>query len=303
MKTVTARGKRLVSTIVISLQNEIASGKIAAGTHLTTQAVADLLRVSRFPVAEAFRELSENGYLLHRKNRGYFVPLTGTPLGPAGNVAGFLDEIYFKIAEDRLSGAIPEKVSRGYLRSRYGVSQSELNQLLNRIGKEGWIEERPGYGLNFSEILTTPEALVKTYRVRMALEPASLLEPGYELDRAAALECRATEELILNGGHETMSADDLYDRGVRFHELIVGGSNNKFFLVALHQINSLRRLLAYRSMTTNRERYREQALEHLRILDEIEAGRNEAAAVLLRKHLETVIRNLEPLKDILAGKP
>jgi DNA-binding GntR family transcriptional regulator len=52
-------------------------------------------------------------------------------------------------------------------------------------------------------------------------------------------------------------------------------------------------------MAANRERYREQALDHLRILDEIEAGRRESAAILLRQHLELVVRNLEPLKEIL----
>ena len=102
--------------------------------------------------------------------------------------------------------------------------------MLSRVAHEGWAERRPGYGWSFSPMLTTPESLEQTYRVRLALEPAALLEPAYCLDPVTAARCRAAELRLLAGAIETDSADVLHERGVRFHEAIVGASGNPFFL-------------------------------------------------------------------------
>src|SRR5690606_23330172 len=118
------------------------------------------------------------------------------------------------------------------------------------------------------------DALVQTYRMRVALEPHALLEPGYHLDLEDLRELRTVEEHLLAGGVETMSTEELYDRGVRFHETIIGAARNPFFLDALKRINSIRRLLAYRSMSS-RSRYFQQAREHLEILVLLEQHRNE----------------------------
>ena len=142
--------------------------------------------------------------------------------------------------------------------------------MLTRISQEGWAERRPGYGWEFSEMLVTPEALLQTYRVRMALEPAALLEPGYRLAPAAIERLRATE-LRLSTGRSRPIARRVHERGVRFHEGIVGACRNPFFLDALRRINRVRRLLSYRSMVV-RDRYREQCREHLDILGLLEAG-------------------------------
>ena len=135
-----------------------------------------------------------------------------------------LTRIYFQLADDRLQGRLPEQVSETYLRERYDLTRVQLTMLLGRICQEGWAERRPGYGWEFSEVLTTPEALLQTYRLRMALEPAALTEPGYRLDREAARRCRAAELRLLAGGIETDSPDALHERGVQFHETIVGAS-------------------------------------------------------------------------------
>ena len=85
-----------------------------------------------------------------------------------------LTRIYFRLADDRLQGRLPEQVSETYLRERYDLTRVQLTTLLGRICQEGWAERRPGYGWVFSEMLTTPEALLQTYRLRMALEPAAM---------------------------------------------------------------------------------------------------------------------------------
>ena len=88
----------------------------------------------------------------------------------------------------------------------------------------------PGYGWSFSPMLTTPESLEQTYRVRLALEPAALLEPTYRLDPIGSALPEPRKCGSWPGAIETDSADALHERGVRFHEAIIGASGNPFFL-------------------------------------------------------------------------
>lgn len=293
-------GKRtgLVGTLAAQLSAEIRAGRFAVGDHLSAQALADRYGVSRSPVGAALRELAAKGLLQHHAQRGYFVALAEATSPPALVPEDPVHDAYLAVAEDRLEGRIPEVLSANFLRERYGLTLGQVQALVTRVVKEGWIEQRAGYGLRFTAMLNSAEGLLQTYRFRMAMEPAALLEPGFELDRDLARECRQTEEFMLAGGVESMSIEELYDRGVRFHEMIVAGSKNPFFLDALRRINSIRRLLAYRSSAT-RGRYYEQAQDHLEILDLLEAERNEEASQRLRSHLGKVIQNLAAIRPIL----
>ena len=136
------------------------------------------------------QQLEEQGVVRRERNRGFFLALPHDRI-PAELLAeaatgdqDLTEAIYFRIAEDRLRASLPESVTEAALRTRYGLSKAQLAAVLNRISQEGWIERKPGYGWTFAAMLTTPDSLLQSYRLRMALEPAALLEPGYRLDRA-----------------------------------------------------------------------------------------------------------------------
>lgn len=294
----TAPGRtKLVDDLAAQLAEEIRAGRFARGAHLSAQALADRYGVSRSPVGKALLRLAAEGLLQHAPQRGYFVD----GAGPAPAIAPPADPVhtaYLALAEDHLEDRLPEVVSAAFLRDRFGLTPAQVQALIARVTGEGWLERRAGYGLQFTAMLKSTDALVQTYRFRMAMEPAALLEPGYRLDRDEARDCRRIEQFMLAGGVESMTIEQLYDRGVRFHELIVAGSRNPFFLDALRRINGVRRLLAYRSSAT-RGRYYEQARDHVEILDLLEAGRNEEASWVLRAHLGKVIHNLAALRPVL----
>ncbi len=147
-------------------------------------------------------------------------------------------------------------------------------------------------------MLTTPDSLLKSYRLRLALEPAALVEPGYRLDPQVLQRCRAAEIHLLDGGIQTDTADQLHDRGVRFHESLVEASGNSFFVDAIRRVNRVRRLLSYRSMQ-DRGRYEEHCRQHLHILDLLEHGRNADAAQAMSRHLDSTLRNLEKISRLL----
>lgn len=278
----------------------IQASQLSVGAHLPAQMLADRLQVSRQPINDALKVLADKGILQREPNRGYFLAREIEDLGSDLDLAqsDLVTATYFRIAEDRLRGELPDEFSESMIRLRYGLTMAQLNAVLGRIAHEGWAEKKPGYGWAFSAMLTTPGSLEQSYRLRLALEPAALLEPGYHLDPQVAARCRAAELHLLAGGIATATADQLHDRGVRFHEAIVEASGNPFFIDTIRRINRVRRLLSYRSMQ-DRSRYKQQCKQHLAILDLLEAGRNQDASEALRAHLSSTVRNLRRIRNVL----
>lgn len=275
-----------------------------AGSHLPAQMLADRLRASRQPVNSALALLHDRGIVTRERNRGYFVATSlDEPVADIVERLGLAEpdvvtSVYFRIADDLLKNELPQEFSEQLIKTRYGLTAAQLNAVLGRIAKEGWAERKPGYGWTFSTMLTTPDSLLQSYRLRLALEPAALLEPGYRLDRKILRQCRETELRLLDGGIETATADELHDRGVRFHESLVEASGNPFFIDTIKPANGVRRLLSYRSMT-KRDRYPEHCRQHLHILDLLERDRNEEASAFMREHLEHTLRSLAKIEHIL----
>lgn len=292
---------RSIATQIVEL---IKTEGLDVGAHLPAQMLADRLRVSRSPVNEALALLHEKGILTRERNRGFFVakpviePLSDVVDELGLGEADVITSVYFRIADDRLKGELPDEFSEQLIRTRYGLTNAQLTTVLGRIAQEGWAERKPGYGWQFSPMLTTPDSLLKSYRLRLALEPAALLEPGYRLDPRVLERCREVEKHLLAGGIETDTADQLHDRGVRFHESLVEASGNSFFIDTIRRVNRVRRLLSYRSMQ-DRERYVEHAKQHLHVLELLERERNEEASEALRQHLLHTLDALSRISAIL----
>jgi DNA-binding GntR family transcriptional regulator len=293
--------EKSIPTRVVEL---IQSEGLEVGTHLPSQMLADRLKVSRSPVNQALAYLHNRGIVKRERNRGYFVarPIKGSlrqAVSRLGlNHVDIVTDVYFRIAEDRLRGLLPHEFSEAMLKDRYDLAPGHLDDVLARIANEGWAEKKPGYGWVFSSMLTTPDSLLQSYRLRLVLEPAALLEPGYRLERTTLEKCRAAEMHLLQGGIETDTADQLHDRGVRFHESLVEGSGNPFFIDSIRRVNRVRRLLSYRSMK-DRSRIKQHCKQHLRVLYLLEHERNEEASQAMRTHLESTLRNIEKIRRIL----
>ncbi len=292
-------------SIAFQIVELILQDQMPVGSHFPAQMLAQRLRVSRSPVNEALGLLHKKGILSHERNRGYFLAMPGSELSRSDiqklGLSGpdLVTEAYFKLADELLRGALPSECTEALLKTRYGLSPAQLHALLGRIANEGWAERKPGYGWEFSSMLTTPDSLLQSYRLRLALEPAALLEPTFHIEKQTLDRCRAAEIHLLNGGIETDTADQLHERGVRFHESLVEASGNTFFIDTIKRVNRVRRLLSYRSMQ-NRKRYKEHCRQHLLILDLLEQERNNEASEALRDHLQSTLRNLAKISPILS---
>ena len=273
------------------------------GSHLPAQKLADRLQVSRSPINHALQFLHQKGVVRREPNRGYYVARkigrSQRSLDALGlRDANYADRLYFRIADDRRRGELPDQFTESLLRKTYDTSQGKIDAVLSRIASEGWAEKKPGYGWAFSPMLTTPDSLLQSYRMRLALEPAALLEPGYRLEPAVIERCRAVERELLAGGIDTATPLELHNRGVRFHEALVEGSGNAFFIDTIRRVNRVRRLLSYRSMQ-NRKRYKQHVRQHLHLLHLLEKERNEEASEAMREHLQCTLRNIANLQGLL----
>jgi DNA-binding GntR family transcriptional regulator len=262
--------------------------QLEPGSHLTEQSLAAALQVSRSPVRRALAYLNEIGVVRRETNRGYYVeklpPAHRTPLVHTTHDA---EECYLRIADDRLTGRLEDQITEAALMRRYRLPRRELQRVLHRMEKEGWLERKPGHGWRFIALADTVEAHAESYRFRMLLEPAALLEPGFRIDAAEIARCRRDQEMLLAGGFMKVSSARLFELGSDFHETIVGFSGNRFMLDSLKRLNSMRRLLEYRAHV-DRSRLIGQCREHLQLLDLLEHGHREKAARFLRQHLDIV---------------
>lgn len=290
------RSSDLAQRISKRLLQDIASGGISAGQHLGAQQLADRYGVSRTPVREAMSLLETSGFLVREENRGYFVSeADAAEMNKALDAQPVsVDEDYHKLADDWLVNRLPEEVTEQFLRQHYGWTKSRVSEVLVRAAREGWIERKEGYGWRFLPVANTPEAFDEIYRFRMAIEPAALLEPSFELDRAVVAEQRRIQEGMLEMDFNAVPAESLLENGAIFHEELVKLSGNPFFLMALQRVNRMRRLMEYRA-EVNHERLIEQCTEHLEILDLLEAGDNLDASYKMRKHLSGALKRKSPL--------
>src|SRR5262249_15912798 len=112
------------------------------------------------------------------------------------------DEWYFAIAEDRLAGKLPDRVSENELIRPYGLSRTQLLKILTKIAEEGWIERLPGNGWEFGQLLTSKESYQHGYQLRVALEPQAVLLPGFRIDRTAFAAAREKQQWLLDGGYK-----------------------------------------------------------------------------------------------------
>lgn len=286
----------LAARIANEIIHLIAIGEIVPNTHLGTQKLADRFQVSRSPVREALQILAERGMLEQRENRGFFVRRRKLPAPRKGDVARPVDphDPYYKLAEDWVSDAIPSEVTEQLVRDRYGLTKSQLMEVLNRATQEGWIERKQGYGWRLLPVAKTPEAFEQLYRFRSVIEPAALLEPTFQIDRVVLSELRRIQESLLRGRIHELPAERLLVAGAHFHEELIKLSGNAFFVQALERVNRLRRLIEYRSVI-DRERFETQCTEHVAMLDLIERGENLEASHLMRRHLSGAISRKSPV--------
>jgi DNA-binding GntR family transcriptional regulator len=256
------------------------------GAWLSENALAQTFGVSRTPVRGALAVLSKRGLLNVVPRRGYVLKraVRDQDLEPYADLASEDDKLVQRMAADRFSATLPDNVSETDLMRRYGVARGALARVLNGLVQDNVIERRSGHGWRFLPALDASQVHEDSYRFRLLIEPACVLEPTFRLDKARAQRLRQTHVGLLSDGLENLNSVKFFELNAEFHEFVAGCSRNRFLAQAVINQNRLRRFFSYIAVFAP-ERMRVSCSEHVAILDRLLAGEREHAATLLWRHL------------------
>ncbi|MBI7467605.1 GntR family transcriptional regulator [Pseudomonas aeruginosa] len=291
---------RVVREIVAHVRRE----RFPAGHHLTELGLGKTLKTSRTPIKFALNYLAERGMLTYDRNRGFFL---AKPADELVDIAADLskesdDPLYQRVAQMRLERQLPEEFTESDFMRLFDVTRTALRAVLSRIQQEGWVEQRAGQGWQFLPMIDSIEAYEESYTFRAIIEPAALLNPNFMIDQDALARCKTQQEYIAQGGYLSMTPMELFESNATFHETLAKFSGNRFHAQTVRRLDQLRRLVEYRQASARSPR-KEQAEEHLAIIECLEHGDRLAAADQMRRHLEKARRHkvnaelFEPQKE------
>ncbi len=278
----------LINELAKQIAEHLRAENPSAGTRLVERKLAAQFRVSRSPIRSALRLLHAQGVLGVAGSGGFITVDVRKARWPDHAGAVPRDEdLYLRMAQDRLEGLLPERVTENELQRRYELTRGELARLLRRILSEGWIERLPGHGWTFLPMLTSIEAYKDSYRFRLVIEPAAILEPGFVLDRASLEACRDQQQRLVDGEIWSVSSPALFDMNSKLHETIIDCSRNSFFIDSLKRVDRLRRLMEYRQ-SLDRRYAAVRCREHIALIDLLLEQRRQDASEFMRRHLSSV---------------
>ena len=276
----------LIPTLATRIVEMVRRENYAAGQRLTELALSEELNVSRSPVRKALQLLQAQGVVTSVPRKGFQLLKPAAELGTMelATLASSDEDLYLRIANERIRGEWPEEVKESDLMERHGAPRLQVQRVLHRMARESMVERKPGRGWVFRPLLTNSDSHRESYRFRMVIEPAAILEPGYQPDLAELEKCRREQEELLQGGIEKCSPAELFRAGVHLHETVIAGAHNRFLLDSLRSINQMRRVLEY-GTRLDRSRLHQQCREHLVLIDLLLKGERMEAAHFLRQHL------------------
>ncbi|MBX3596726.1 MAG: GntR family transcriptional regulator [Rhizobiaceae bacterium] len=271
--------------LVRQLLKMIVDGTLEQGAHLREVELAQSFGVSRTPLRAALARLSELG-VAEKKNDGRGLIVSSGASAAERALANLPQEdeeqVKEQIARDWFEGKISREVSESYFRARYGLGKMTLSRVLAMLSDEGVISRMPGYGWQFEPTLNSQIANDASYDFRLLVEPGAIKQASFVYDEANAAAIRSRHERILRS--QSLKLSELFRLDEEFHLFIAECSKNAFVVQAVAQQNRLRRLLEYESLIDS-GRLNASCMEHLSILDALDAGDRDQAALAMEQHL------------------
>jgi DNA-binding GntR family transcriptional regulator len=296
------------------LADEIAAGRLAAGTRLTESELARRFGISRAPVRQALAALAAAGLVARADGRGYVVlqaagavardraggaagPIEpGEPLAAAATWQGIQREIETAIVSRTAFASW--RVVESELARAYGVSRTVARDVVARLNQRG-IVRKDGKGRWIAPELT-PAHVGELYEMRWVIEPAALVNAYPLIPKPAIAAALAhIEAAIAEGDRLDGAALDRLEN--ELHHALIGHCANATMLATLRHCQSL--LVAHSFLYDLMPQVfgvEPFLTEHRAVLERLAAGDVTAAAAALADHLRVSLDRSLARIDIVA---
>jgi DNA-binding GntR family transcriptional regulator len=255
------------------------------GDRITEKQLTDALRVSRSPVRAIMPYLAKKGFLTEGE-AGYFVSDAHTDIEPQGVIPKSADQKLFdRIIADRGNDKIPGDFAEAELIRRYKVPRSQLTRVLIRLSLDGIVEPNPGQGWRFRPNFESDKAYLDSYRFRMIIEPAGILEETYQQDdeKLRVLLERHMNLKVVSG----IEPRQFIEANAAFHETVARFSNNVFIVQDVLKHTRLRRFTEH--LYYEDDRMHSLVDEHIHVIEALLSGQREWASALMKRHLQIAL--------------
>lgn len=263
--------------------------RLSVGSRLKENRLAELLKVSRSPIRAALARLEADGFVEHLPNRGMVLsalpPRISMPETPPD------EDLLVVIARLRREGVLADQFAEAELMRMTGADRSRVRGALMALEGLGAVRRRSGYGWEFIVAMRDSAARAESFRFRILIETAAILEQGFRLDPDWIGAMRERHLRMITDEWTEGSSVVLFEMNAEFHQGISAASGNRYLADAMQRQNQLRRLSNY-NWKHGPGRVAVTCSEHLEILQRLEDGDNDVAASLMRRHLTGASRLL-----------
>lgn len=200
-----------------------------------------------------------------------------------------------QLEEEIITGQLKEntRLDEVSLAERFGVSRTPVREALIQLTAAGLVVKRPHKGNYVAEV--GPTLLIEMFDVMAEFEAMAA--------RLAARRASKEDIAAIRTAHQDCSdavlsgdTDDYYYKNEKFHKTILNAAHNSFLAEQSSILH--RRLKAFRRLQLRtRGRMQSSFDEHDEVVNAIEAGDAQKAAIEMRKH---VVVQGERFADLLA---
>jgi DNA-binding GntR family transcriptional regulator len=175
-----------------------------------------------------------------------------------------------------------EALKQDHLARWLSISRTPVREALRRLEQDGIIQTVPGRGLVVTELTVKDvEDMLEMLRLMdaHAAELAAQRRTQEQADRLAAV----AHELLLRAERHDVEGWSIADKP--YHEIILAASGNALLRQMIQDVRRRLHRITINS-GTRPDRLLACTCEHLEVADAIVRGDSEAAAALMRKHID-----------------
>jgi len=210
----------------------------------------------------------------------------------AGQVGGRPDSlalwVYNTLRQAIIDGrmAAGSKPTEAALAKDLGVSKTPVREALRRLEQDGIIQTLPGRGLVVTE-LTIKDVEDMLELLRLMDAHAAYLAAQRRTHEQAARLAETARALLAAAEQHDVEGWSIADRP--YHEIVLAASGNQLLRQTIRDVRRRLHRITINS-GTRPERLLDCTHEHIRVADAIVRGDAEAAAALMREHIEAGVQ-------------